>query len=201
MTFFGFACCCQLCSPFVVAGGLTLLLVICFLCCSWSYYYLWYIYISYPLWYCFVLLHGFLHDVVSGCFCCSLLLACDLLSNLPGQKRTDNGSDIKANQSWKMKWTYPGMKYTLVNHRGSNCAKRNAEIIFPGGHCESGFPACSWSWTTQHTKVKPKCRKITWKHWVCLKPAKMRARYSQMKEKTARSQNCKTWWQNGEKQW
>ena len=39
---------------------------------------------------------GFLHDVVSGCFCCSLLLACDLLSNLPGQKRTDNGYSGKS---------------------------------------------------------------------------------------------------------
>ena len=63
-----------------------LLFVILFLVCSC----LWFAIACYIV--CYVvrdhvcdiifLLHGFLHDVVSGCFCCSLLLVCDFVVKL-----------------------------------------------------------------------------------------------------------------------
>ena len=37
---------------------------------------------------------------------------------------------------------------SMVNDGGNTCAKCNAEMILPGGHCESGFSGCLSSRTT-----------------------------------------------------
>ena len=62
----------------------------------------------------------------------------------------------------------------MVNNGGNNCAKSSAEMISPGGHCESGFSGCLSSRTTNYSEK--------------------RATYNQLKGKVSKLQNIVAKW-------
>lgn len=81
--------------------------------------------------------------------------------------------DTMANPSWKRKILYCSKEWSMVNNRRNNCQNATRNWACLVDTVSQVFLIVCDSEPKQHTsKVKPKSRKIKWKHWICIKPAR-----------------------------